>query len=60
MALIIGSTSLGHKSISGQLTKVINKLREEELIEWTIPETPKSSKQKYKLTKRGLAFYVLI
>lgn len=51
---------LGHKSISGQLKVVLNKLQEDQLIEWTIPNKPKSSKQQYKLTKRGLAFYALI
>lgn len=54
------STALEQKSISGQLYTVINKLREDALIEWTIPDKPKSSKQQYKLTKRGLAFYALI
>ncbi len=51
--------ALGHKSISGQLKVVINQLIEDQLIEWTIPEKPKSSKQKYKLTKKGLAFYIM-
>ena len=54
------STTLGQKSISGQLYSVINKLREDSLIEWTIPETPKSPNQKYKMTKKGLAFYMLV
>jgi ATP-dependent DNA helicase RecG len=52
--------ALGHKSISGQLKVVLNKLQDDQLIEWTIPDKPNSSKQKYKLTKRGLAFYALI
>lgn len=51
--------ALGHKSISGQLKVVINQLIEDQLIEWTIPEKLKSSKQKYKLTKKGLAFYII-
>ncbi len=51
---------LGHKSISGQLKVVIAKLLDDQLIEWTIPEKPNSSKQKYKLTKRGVAFYTLV
>ena len=54
------SKALGQKSISGALYVMMNKLREDELIEWTIPERPKSSKQKYKLTKKGLAFYLLL
>lgn len=52
--------ALGHKSISGQLKVIINKLLDDQLIEWTIPDKPNSSKQKYKLTKRGLAFYALV
>ena len=53
------SIELGQKSISGQLYSVINKLRGDTLIEWTIPETPKSPNQKYKLTKKGLGFYIM-
>ena len=52
--------ALGHKSISGQLKVVINKLLDDRLIEWTVPDKPNSSKQKYRLTKRGLAFYALV
>jgi predicted HTH transcriptional regulator len=52
--------ALGQKSISGYLKKVIGKLLEQKLIEWTIPETPKSSKQQYKITKRGVAFLQLL
>jgi ATP-dependent DNA helicase RecG len=54
------SLELGQKAISGQLNEILSKLQEDSLIEWTIPEKPNSSKQKYKLTKRGLAFYVLV
>ena len=52
--------ALGHKSISGQLKVIINKLLDDQLIEWTIPDKPNSPKQQYKLTKRGLAFYALV
>jgi predicted HTH transcriptional regulator len=51
---------LGHKSISGALKKTITKLQEHRLIEWTIPEKPKSSKQQYKITQRGVAFLQLL
>ncbi|MDW7694043.1 hypothetical protein R9C00_04760 [Flammeovirgaceae bacterium SG7u.111] len=54
------STAFGQKSISGQLYSVINKLRENGLIEWTIPSKPKSSKQKYRVTQKGKAFYQLV
>lgn len=53
------ANALGHNSISGQLKVVINKLMDDGLIEWTIPDKPNSSKQKYKLTKRGVAFWAL-
>ena len=54
------SIELGQKVISGRLNEVLAKLHEYRLIEWSIKDKPSSSKQKYKLTKRGLAFYVLV
>jgi len=54
------SIELGQKAISGRLNEVLSKLHEYRLIEWTIKDKPNSSKQKFKLTKRGLAFYVLV
>jgi predicted transcriptional regulator len=54
------AVALGQKSVSGQLKKIIAKLLEQQLIEWTIPETPKSSKQQYKITKRGIVFLQII
>ena len=54
------AVTLGQKSVSGQLYLVINKLREDQLIEWTIPETPKSSKQQYRITKKGSVFLQII
>ncbi len=41
-------------------TLAISKLQEYRLIEWTIKDKPNSPKQKFKLTKRGLAFYLLV
>jgi len=54
------SESLGQKSISGQLYSVVNKLKEDGLIEWTIPEKAKSSKQKYQITQKGIVFINLL
>ena len=47
------SASLGHKEISGQLNKIIRMLISDETIEYTIPETPNSRLQKYRLTEKG-------
>jgi hypothetical protein len=54
------SNELGQKSISGRLNEVLAKLLQYRLIEWTIKDKPNSPKQKFTLTKRGLAFYVLV
>jgi ATP-dependent DNA helicase RecG len=54
------SIELGQKSISGQLNEILKKLQEKKLIEWTIKETPKSSKQKYRITQKGTIFLQLI
>jgi len=54
------SIELGQKAISGRLNEVLTKLLQCRLIEWTIKDKPNSPKQKFKLTKRGLAFYVLV
>ncbi len=54
------SKALGQKSISGQLYTTINKLKKDGLIVWTIPNTPKSSKQKYKITQKGSVFLQML
>ena len=41
------------KALSGAFKEKLASLREKELIEYTIPEKPKSSKQKYRLTELG-------
>ncbi len=46
---------LGHKTVSGELTKQIKRLLKLELIEMTIPEKPSSRLQKYRLTNQGKA-----
>jgi len=54
------SSELGQKAISGRLNEVLAKLLQYRLIEWTIKDKPNSTKQKFTLTKRGLAFYLLV
>ena len=41
------------KALSGAFKEKLATLRNEGLIEYTIPEKPKSSKQKYRLTELG-------
>lgn len=48
------------KAISGYLKETIKDLIEHNLIAWTIPEKPKSPKQQYKITKRGIAFLQIL
>lgn len=54
------ASTLGQKSISGSLKKILNSLLEKSLIEWTIPEKPKSKNQQYRITRRGIAFLLLL
>ena len=46
---------LGHKSVSGELKKQIKRLSDLGVIEMTIPDKPRSSKQRYRLTGKGMA-----
>jgi DNA-binding PadR family transcriptional regulator len=54
------SVALGQKSISGQLKKVVSKLRKDKLVEWTEPDTEQSSNQKYRITEKGNLFLKLL
>jgi ATP-dependent DNA helicase RecG len=47
------SQKLHQKEVSGQLNTVIRKLREDGLIEYTIPEKPNSRLQKYRLIDKN-------
>ena len=47
------SKKLGHKEVSGQLNKVVRNLMADRMIEYTLPEKPTSSQQKYRLTDKG-------
>jgi ATP-dependent DNA helicase RecG len=49
------SRSLGQRSVSGQLNKVISALLADGSIGYTIPEKPRSRLQKYRLTDAGRA-----
>ena len=45
--------TLGHRSVSGGLNRVIRRLRRDGLVEYTLPEKPNSSRQEYRLTPTG-------
>ncbi len=47
------SKKLGHKRISGRLNKVVQDLLDDQTIEYTLPEKPRSPRQKYQLTDKG-------
>lgn len=53
LSAAIISKKLGQKRVSGHLKSVLKKLLLEEMVEFTIPEKPTSSLQKYRLTKKG-------
>ena len=49
------SKKLGQKKVSGQLYNVVRDLLNNQMIEYTLPEKPRSPRQKYRLTDKGRA-----
>lgn len=49
------SQKLGQKRVSGQLNKVVRRLVTNRMIEYTLPDRPRSRLQKYRLTAKGRA-----
>ena len=49
------SKNLGQKGVSGQLNKVMRRLLANRMIEYTLPDKPRSRLQQYRLTDRGRA-----
>lgn len=49
------ATAIGQKSLSGKLKQRIKAMLDDGVIEYTIPETPRSRFQKYRLTAKGRA-----
>ena len=47
--------NLGQKGIPGQLNKVVRRLLENRMIEYTLPDKPRSRLQQYRLTERWRA-----
>jgi len=48
--------SLGLKARSGSLKRALKMLLDEELVDFTIPDKPRSKNQKYRITDNGAAF----
>ena len=49
------SKKLGQKRASGQLYNVVRALLDDQMIEYTLPEKPRSKRQEYRLTNKGRA-----
>ena len=49
--------SIGYSNHTDNYKKYLKPLLEESLIELTIPDTPRSSNQKYKTTNKGILFF---
>ena len=55
MAKAALSRSLGQRQVSGQLNKVVRQLVADRMIEYTLPDRPRSRLQQYRLTAKGRA-----
>ena len=51
------SSKLGHKRASGQLYNVVRDLLDDQMIEYTLPDKPRSRGQQYQLTDKGRPNY---
>ena len=49
------SKKLGQQEVSGQLNKVVRQILAEGMIEYTVPDKPRSRLQKYRVTAKGTA-----
>ena len=49
------SKKLGQRRVSGHLYDVVRNLLDDQMIEYTLPEKPRSPQQKYQLTDKGRA-----
>lgn len=49
------SQGLGQKQVSGQLNKVVRQLVTDRMIEYTLPDRPRSRLQRYRITAKGRA-----
>ena len=47
------SKELEHKKASGQLYNVVRDLLDNQMTEYTLPDKPRSPRQKYQLTDKG-------
>ena len=47
------SKRLGQKKPTGQLYNVVRDLLNDQIIEYTLPETPRNRRQQYRLTEKG-------
>ena len=54
------SKKLGQKEVSGQLNRVVRQLLAEGMIEYTVPDKPRSRLQRYRVTSKGMAAFATL